>query len=211
MTLTTAKSKQVSEPVTDVNGNIPTPAPVTQRYISPEFALLINKSIVARPLMTPEVASIRVKNTEYRYRWCNINSFVYTKRKAQGFTNATSDDVDILVGEVTADKGEIRAGDVILMKMQADRYDGAIKANTLEALRRESKRGLYFDENPSTDVFSDDNPKRQTVANEPFSRTKARPYIPDNADEIIADSISSGRVIDARASVKEIRERQEKD
>lgn len=194
--------------VTDVNANVPAPQGSSKaRVLSPEAAALFNKGLVARPLMTPEVCSIQIKNTEYRYRWVNRhsqNGRIYQMRRAQGFVNATLDDVNVLNGDAVADKGEVTAGDVILMKIRADLYDAAIKYNTERALTLQRARGVYLD-GASGDVNSEANASRKTIAAEPFSR-KAAPFIPTNADALVDDSIKSGRIEAAREQVENIRE-----
>lgn len=209
MPLTTSDGTKLGQNiVTDVNANVAT-ANGPSRVLSPEAAILFNKAIVARPLMVPEVCSIRVKNTEYRYRWVNSQGQggrMYMQRKAQGFQNATTDDVELLGGDAVCNKGEIKAGDLILMKIRADLYDAAIKDNMEKAMRMTNARGLYFDTAPSTDVNSDATPRRASVAQEPFARSgKAQPFIPENPDAIVDDSIKTGRVNESRHQVDELR------
>ena len=177
------------------------------RTISHEAAILFNKSVVARPLMTPEVCSIHVKNTEYAYRWVNHDSErgrFYKLRRSQGFVNATPEDVDVMGGDASVDDGTIRAGDLILMKIRADLYDAALKFNMQKALSLQRTRGVYMD-GASSDVFSDAVPTRQTVNDIPFARGKAEAFIPENPDAIINDSVLSGRVDGARKAVDKLR------
>lgn len=197
-----------SNPVTDVNGNVAIGNPDAVKHISPEAALLFNKAIIAKPLMAPEVCSLHIKNTEYRYRWVNrdgLGGRIYTQRRAQGFLNATMADVDILNADAQTKDGEIRAGDLVLMKIRADLYDGAIKANMLKAKAYADARGVYA-EGGSSDVNSDAVMTRRTVAADPGSRTGlASAFIPTNADSIINESISSGRAEATREVVEGLR------
>lgn len=199
--------------VTDVNANVGLSSG-SARQVSPELAILFNKSIVAKPLTSPEVCSIHVKNLEYQYRWVNRHAkggLMYQQRRSQGFTNATTEDVQVLGGDAAVTNGEITAFDLILMKIQRDRYDAAIKFNTEKAFALTRARGVYM-EGGSPDVMSDAAPKRMSVAQEPFSRSdKATPFIPANADSIIDDSVRTGRVDGARAAVDEIRAKAKKD
>jgi hypothetical protein len=193
--------------ITDTNADLKV-EPNKTVSVSREQAILLDKSIVARPLMAPEVSSIHVKNTEYAYRWVNHDGMkgqFYQKRKSQGFTNATTDDVDVLGGDATATNGEIRAGDLILMKIRQDIYDAALKHNMQQAYMRQAMRGVYVD-GASADVMSDSVPKRMSVSQEPFAKGgMATPFIPDNPDAIVNDSIQSGRVTEARKVVDELR------
>lgn len=200
--ITTADATKLgASVVTDVNANVALPLE-RSRAISPEAAILFNKSVVARPLGVPDVCSIEVKNTEYRYRWVNRdgqNGRIYMQRKSQGFSNATTEDVKLLAGDVMAADGEIRAGDLILMKIQADLYDAAMKYNMQKALTMARTRGVHL-EGASSDVMVDDKPRRVSVAEEGFSKHGATPFIPDNADAIIDESVKSGRVEKTRAT-----------
>jgi hypothetical protein len=206
--LTTVEAAKLGQNVaTDANANVPLP-PGPARSISPDAAILFNKAIVARPLMVPEVCSIQIKNTEYRYRWVNRDGQggrIYMQRKAQGFQNATNEDVKILGGDASNKDGEIRAGDLILMKIRAEIYDAAMKYNMVKADTMARTRGVQL-ENASSDVFADDKPRRVSVSEQPFSKSgKATAFIPENAEALIKDSIQSGRVDKARTAVDEFR------
>jgi len=201
------QSKFQPSVVTDVNANVPV-APRTTKVISPDLAVLLNKSIIARPLMEVKVSDIHIKNTEYAYRWVNRDGMggrFYMQRKSQGFTNATNDDVEVLGGDAVCKDGEIRAGDCVLMKIQADRYDAAIKWNMEKANRFANARGMQ-QTGASSDVFADDQPRRASVSEEPFNRSgKVQTYIPTNADALVNDSILSGRAEKTRATVDALR------
>lgn len=205
MPLTNATANAVRE-------NLVTDAPVASQpraVLSTEAAIMFDKGLVARPLMVPEVAELNVKNNEYRYRWVNRlsqNGRYYMQRKAQGFTNATLADVEPLGNDLVANESEIVAGDLILMKIQTERYDAAIKYNMEKAQTLTRARGMYL-KDASSDVNSDSKPQRVSVANEPFSRSGlATPFIPTNADAIVDESESSGRVEETRRVVDGLRQ-----
>jgi hypothetical protein len=207
MALTNQTSRDISANINagNVNDNIVVDTQTRVRKLSPEAAILFDKSIVARPLNSPEVCSIHVKNTEYYYRWVAAQALggqVYMSRKAMGFTNATSDDVEILVGDAVCDKGEIRAGDLILMKLPFPKWAAHVKSNMQRANMLGNMRGV-FQKGGSTDVMSDEKATRASVNNEPFDRSKLQHFIPDNPDAIINDSIESGRVEKTRAVMQE--------
>lgn len=209
--LTTKGVQDVKENVvTDINANVPLPGASAPRMVSPEAALLFNRSIVAKPLMVPEVCSIHIKNSEYRYRWVNAasqNGRVYMQRKAQGFINATTDDVAVLGGDAVADKGEIRAGDVVLMKIRADLYDAAIKWNMEKSMTLQRARGMYL-KGANPDVMSDAAVSRVSVNQEAFNRTgKATNFIPDNPDSLMEGSAMTGGLQAAREQTKQIRDK----
>ncbi len=200
--------------VTDVNAPVALPAS-EPRKISREAALLFDKSIVARPLMVPEVCSLRVKNSEYQYRWVNRDGQggrMYTQRRAQGFINATTEDVEILGGDAQSKDGEIRAGDLVLMKIRGDLYDAAIKWNMQKAVTQANMRGVHL-EGASSDIHDDSKPQRVSVADEPFNRNgKAVAFIPSSAEAeaMISDSIKAGRADEARKAMESVRNKAEK-
>jgi hypothetical protein len=208
--LTSQGSRQIRENIVgDINADVLVDSAPKQR-LSSEAALLFNKSVVARPLMVPEVCSIRIKNLEYRYRWVNRggrNGQIYMQRKAQGFTNATLDDVEVLGGDASSTGGEIVAGDVILMKIRADIYDAAIKYNMEKANMLQRSRGMYL-KNTSPDVNSDAVAQPVSVAQEQFAHTgKASNFIPDNPEALLSRSASLGGVDAAREQSNEIRDK----
>jgi hypothetical protein len=207
MALTTDTARAISENINagSVNDNIVVDKQTRVRTLSPEAAILFDKTLVARALNTPEVCSIHVKNTEYYYRWVAkdaLSGRVYMERKAMGFTNATSDDVEILVGDAVADNGQITAGDLILMKLPYGQWAAHVKSNMQKAQTLGNMRGV-FRKSGSTDVFSDEKPARASVNSEPFDRSKISHFIPDDPDAIIKDSIDSGRVEKTRADLQE--------
>jgi hypothetical protein len=138
------------------------------------------------------------------------NGQIYMQRRAQGFTNATSDDVELLGGDAVANSGEITAGDLILMKIRADLYDSAMKYNMQKAYAQTRARGMWV-EGASSDVHSDSTPQRHSVSQEPFAkRGAATPFIPENPDAIVDESTRTGQVDAARATVDELRKAQSK-
>jgi hypothetical protein len=184
--------------------------PGKNRKVTAEAAILLDKSIVARPLSAPEVASIHVKNTEFYYRWVNrlhSNGRVYMERKAMGFVNATTDDVEVLVGDTVSNDQEIRCGDVVLMKIPFHLWASHVKRNMVTAEKLQSMRGVYNkQEELSSDVFAegDGTPSRASVAAE--LKGKVAPFIPLDPDAII-DGQKADDVSKARAEIDSIRSR----
>lgn len=213
MPLTNETSRNIeSNLVSDVNANLAV-TPNKVRQISPEAAIFFDKSVIARPLLTPEVASIRVKHTEYYYRWVPrpiSNSpgtgLMYSQRLAMGFTNATSEDVDVLVGDTVVNETECRCGELILMKLPWEKWASHVKFNMQKASTLANARGMFIKNDVSTDVFSDDRPQRASVSAEPFSRNKAVPFIPDDPDALM-DKQPESATTKAKETVKDIRDR----
>ena len=200
MALTTETQTKITDHSQAVN---------SPRRMTSEAAILLDKSVIARPLNAPEVASIHVKNTEFYYRWVNrlhSNGRVYMERKAMGFVNATTEDVQVLVGDTVSNENEIRCGDVILMKIPFPQWASHVKRNmqTAEVLQR--MRGVHNkDEELSNDVFSEGGKSGlASVANE--LKGKVSPFIPTDPDAII-DGQRADDAAKAREEISEIRKR----
>lgn len=210
MALTSKHAQEIQENVhTDVGAQAEM-FPRSRRRLSPEAAIILDKSIVARPLSNPQVADVRIKNTDFYYRWVNReshNGMMYQRRKLQGFVNATTDDVDLLTGNAVQDSGELRAGDLVLMKLPIEVWKQAVKYNAQKAYSLARSRGLYFEQKPSTDPFDNTAASRKTVNSDPFSRGKVQPFIPSDAEveAMVSDSIRTGRADEARRAVEEMR------
>jgi hypothetical protein len=179
-----------------------------------EADILFDKSIVAKPLNAPEVASIHVKNTEYYYRWVNrkhSEGRVYMERKAMGFVNATTDDVEVLVGDTVSTESEIRCGDVILMKIPFHLWASHVKRNMEAGMKLQAMRGVYNrDEELSADVFADGNRGLSERGNlgtvSKDIKGKINAFIPDNPDAIM-DNQGDELTAQAREQVSDIRKR----
>lgn len=197
MALTTASQQEYS-------------IPTKPQKISQEAAILLDKSIVARPLSAPEVASIHVKNTEFYYRWVNrlhSNGRVYMERKAMGFVNATSDDVDVLVGDTVSTETEIRCGDVILMKIPFTLWAAHVKRNMQIAQTLQAMRGVHNKEDElSPDVFSEGGRSAHQSVKADLKGTKVSSFIPDNPDALI-DGQNSADTEKVRAQVEALRKK----
>lgn len=132
------------------------------QVLSEDAQILMDKSIVAKPLGTPTAEQIKIRNSSFRYRWVNRDGgggILYARAKAKGFTLATADDAEPLSVEITNDNGEIRMFDVILMKIPVEKYQQAMKHQMLSALRLQKSKQFITGENgelPSTSVFSDE-------------------------------------------------------
>jgi hypothetical protein len=121
---------------------------------SEDLKTLLDASVVARDLSTPMKGMFLFKNTDWRYRLVrlrqgpNPDTSRYMEVKAMGGQNATTEDVEVLSGDVKANKVEIRVGvDLILMKIPRDVYDGRMKAQMLQALQMTGRasRGEFQD------------------------------------------------------------------
>jgi hypothetical protein len=179
-----------------------------------EADILFDKSIVARPLNAPEVASIHVKKTEYYYRWVNRlhgHGQVMMQRKAMGFTNATTDDVEVLVGDTVSNENEIFCNDLILMKIPFHLWAGHVKRNMTTAQTLQSVRGVYnSEEELSGDVFAEggrslsDRGSMSTVSKD--IKGKINSFIPSDPDAIMNNQ-SDDLTAKVKEEVSDIRKR----
>lgn len=163
MTMTNQMGMAATETVhTDIRpgANIQLP---NGMMLSEDAQILLDKSIVAVPLGVPAAEQLEIKNNSFRYRWVNrsgTGGSLYAKRKTQGFTLATTADVTPLAVDITNDGGEIRMGDLILMKIPVQRYQQAMKAVMTKALILQRDKKYLTNaagETPSSSVMSDDN------------------------------------------------------
>ncbi len=211
----TTDSMTPTEVVTGTAQDFAPPAEPRARELTLEARILFDKSIIARPLIMPEAAEIRVKNHDYQYRWVfcggtrgtEAGNYNYRKRLAQGYTNATPEDVEVYGPEVAKEDGLIRTYDVVLMKIPCALIFAHYKANMLKAAALMRMRGVWLD-GGSSDVFSDGAAKRVSVKQEPFVRASGLKFeIPDDPDRLVEESIKSGRVAKTRAVVDSLRQK----
>lgn len=140
------------------------------QVLSEDAQILLDKSIIAKPLGIPAQEEIRIKNHNFRYRWVNRlgqGGSWYMRMKMAGWTHASLDDVDPMSVELTEDSGEIRMFDTILMKIPIQKYQSAMKHNMQKALiLQRDKKYLtgQGDRLPSTDVMSDEAVTTHSVA-----------------------------------------------
>lgn len=85
----------------------------------------------------PDSTLINLRDPAYIGRWVNINPMNMGKRKAAGFTFVTKEDLSdgTLMMDLEEDEnGHYRYNDVVAMKIQKERYFGALRANHLRAI-----------------------------------------------------------------------------
>jgi hypothetical protein len=130
--------------------------------LSEDAQILLNKSIIAKPLGLPAAETLEIKDSNYRYRWVNrsgAGGSLFARRKAQGFTLATTKEVNPLSVDLTNDTGEIRLGDLVLMKITVGQYQAAMKATMTKALILQRDKKYITNskgDTPSSDIHSDD-------------------------------------------------------
>jgi len=128
---------------------------------------IFDEAVVARPLGFGDSLKIKVKRHEYAYRWFNrygAEGTRYSFAKANGFVNATPDDVEVDNEDFVKD-GYIIVGDLILMKMSKSKYLGAIKYNYERAYNLINPKKLSEKQKAKIieDVAGNNEAKRQSV------------------------------------------------
>lgn len=165
-------------------------------------------TIVARPLNDPDFASLRPKNPMHKLYWANRghqNGFRVNYRVAQGFRLARKEDVaNLPLNEdgscsMVDPSGQITNGDLVLMIIGRNAYEGALLHNHNTAIRRGNKFGQVHQnwkddgqgnlvpvENPTDVVRSTIDEVRASS----HQKQKIRSFIPGQAeiDGLLADS-----------------------
>jgi hypothetical protein len=139
------------------------------QVLSPEAQIMFSKSIVARKLGAPAGEEIIIKNLTYHYFWGNrtgAGGSRYAKLKSMGYTNATLDDCEPKAVEVSKDQGEIRWGDLILMKIDLGRWMAHEKGKMEHALALQRRTRSYYAQQPNPDVNSDEAPSMTEAQNQ---------------------------------------------
>lgn len=103
-------------------------------------AFIPDEQIEARPLTMPDFINIKPKNPNHSLRWVvfkvgkDESSLRYEQALAQGFRNATVDDVQKVSPAYIRDGGKrLVNGDVILMLHSRQAYVGALKRKDEQA------------------------------------------------------------------------------
>lgn len=104
-------------------------------YEISEDEILLEESLIAKPIFINEAYKIKPKDKHYAFRWVEYQAkggLRYQQMKAMGFTNASED--DLLPAEqgghqAQVDGGKLMLGDVILMKIPRNKYLAHLKYN----------------------------------------------------------------------------------
>jgi hypothetical protein len=116
------------------------PAPVIPASV------MAPKAIVAKPLNDPEFMGIIPANPMHHLYWANRehqNGVRVGYRLAQGFRLAKKDDVRNCPEFMIDPSGQIIYGDLVLMLIGKDMYQGALLHNHNKAVRRVNKFGQF--------------------------------------------------------------------
>lgn len=105
-------------------------------YELSEDDILLDASIVAKPLMMNESYKIKVRDgAEYAYRWIEYrasNGLRFSQMKALGFFPA--DPNMVVEHQAELKEGKLYLGDTILMKMPKNLYAAHLKNNMMKSM-----------------------------------------------------------------------------
>jgi len=117
---------------------------VNRRNALREGAVLFDESIQAKPLALPG-KRFRILNNNVSFRWINCGArggMQVARMKAVGFEVAKATDIVFPGGDLPLTDGVFKNGDLLLMKIDKQKYLGALKNNALTAQDRVSRRGI---------------------------------------------------------------------
>lgn len=137
--ITKASQSTAAEPLANQVQSIPKNEIEGRFYEISEDELLLDASVEARPLFTNEAYKIKPKDKHYCFLWGNFKAgqgLRYNQLIAMGFQNASED--DLLPKEqgghqAQVDGGKLILGDVMLVKMQRNKYLSHVKYNLLKS------------------------------------------------------------------------------
>lgn len=110
-----------------------------QFYQLDEDEILLDESIIAKPIFINEAYKIKPKDAHYAFRWVEYQAkggLRYQQMKALGFQNACEDDLLPQSSgghQAQVDGGKLMLGDTILMKIPKHIYLAHLKANMLQS------------------------------------------------------------------------------
>lgn len=166
-------------PPTVTSKNLPTPPVAVAQPTKPSQVetFVPYEQIVAQPLIVPAAEQVKIKNRGCCYRWANrIAKEGESLRRwlAAGFVMATTIDVDVPAGLVR--NGQIINGDLVLIKINREKYIGALKYNEQRALARMSPASI---ERTGRSAIA----QAAAEVNAPMNlRGKVRTFVPSDAE-----------------------------
>lgn len=104
-------------------------------YELSEDEILLDETVIAKPIFINEAYKIKAKDKHYAFRWVEYQAkggLRYQQMKAMGFTNASEDDLlpQSQGGhQAQVEGGKLMLGDCILMKMPRNKYLAHLKYN----------------------------------------------------------------------------------
>ena len=104
-------------------------------YELSEDEILLDETVIAKPIFINEAYKIKAKDKHYAFRWVEYQAkggLRYQQIKAMGFSNASEDDLlpqDQGGHQAQVDGGKLMLGDCILMKMPRNKYLAHLKYN----------------------------------------------------------------------------------
>ena len=170
------------------------------QWLSPEAQMMLTKSIVARDLSTPLTNMFKIKDYTYYYRLVNRSGgqgILYAKAKALGFVHATPEDAEPLTVEITSDNGQMRVGDLVLMKLPLERWIAHERSRMERTLALQRRTRSYFNKTPNPSIHSDETPTMVDAQSQNMGDGKyLTHYQPDPSEldaKMGADPVAGGK------------------
>lgn len=182
---------------------------VPQPPVAPQQAVTEYRDIVAKPLGSPDFASMKHKNPNMSVRWVNCDvgekhsTMRFNMAQAQGFVACTPDEVVTVLPNGKTNPcppalikdGRVIYGDVILMKLPRNDYLGALKYNEERAIKRIQRPGTVLEGGRTEHQASDERVSPSNafsdITRNPKVAAKVQPYVPP-----IAEIENQGLIVD---------------
>lgn len=110
-----------------------------------EAAYDLDLPIVAKPFSNEDSLDVDLKDKSYVARWVNVNPMRLGSMRSRGFIYISADDLATPLNiEIEVDaQGHYRCNDVVLMRIQKERYFSALRAAHLRAIAAVSVTGAH--------------------------------------------------------------------
>lgn len=122
--------------------------------------------IEAKPFMSADVLSIKLKDTNYEARWVNKNPQRLGEMIGKGFTYITNEDLIAVEGIQTAKdaEGHYCFNDVVAMKIDKSTYFAALRAAHLRAMSTTDAAGVAKKASNAANAFMSKSEDRNDFA-----------------------------------------------
>lgn len=156
-----------------------------------ETDALFNPSITAKPLHVPMSGQIKKRlNSDMEFFWAfdRNGQSPYHERcerlRSVGFEYATTKDVEMAVSDTVKDEGEIRNGDLRLMKVPKRRWLEIRKSHLLQAINMTNPRGKVMGEDGTIMGVNQLIPGVRTEVMDNVDEMRSRAVVSDAAEDL---------------------------
>ena|ERR1700747_1069164 len=134
--VTSVSQPSAHQPLSEQVQSVPKSELEDKFYELSEDEILLDETIIAKPIFINEAYKIKPKDRHYAFYWGNYgrngSTARYSQLLAMGFQNASEDDLlpkDQGGHQAQVDGGKLILGDCILMKMPRNKYLSHLKHN----------------------------------------------------------------------------------